>query len=247
MAHALAERGMHLALAARSAEPLAALATAVSRAGITVVPIAADVTTEEGRHRIVSEAERALGGIDVLVNNAGVESGGAFATQDPGAMRQILSTNVEAPMLLARAVLPGMLARRAGHIVNVASLAGKLGLPFASVYGASKAAILAWSRALRFELEGTGVAVSALSPGYVADTGMWAEHGHAPHWLTGESPPSAVVRGLLRLLERREEEVIVNPKPLSPLLVLHALAPAAAAAALRRTGFLDFTRSVQAR
>jgi len=245
MAHALAERGMHLALAARSEGPLRSLAAELSRAGSIVVPIAADVTTEEGRRRIVGEAEHALGGIDVLVNNAGVESGGAFATQDPSAMRQILATNAEAPMLLARAVLPGMLARRAGHIVNVASLAGKLGLPFASVYGASKAAILAWSRALRFELEGTGVVVSALSPGYVSGTGMWAEHEHAPHWLTGESPPAAVVQGLLRLLDRREEEVMVNPRPLSPLMVLHALAPRVAAAALRRAGFVEFTRSAQ--
>jgi short-subunit dehydrogenase len=245
MARALAARGAHLALAARSEGPLAALAAELAGAGRTAVPIAADVGTDEGRARLVAEATRALGRIDVLVNNAGVESGSAFATQDPAVVREILRTNVEAPMLLARAVLPDMLARREGHIVNVASLAGKLGLPYASVYGASKAAVLAWSRALRFEVEGSGVAVSALSPGYVAETGMWAEHGHAPHWLTGESPPGAVVEGLLRVLERREEEVIVNPRPLGPLLALHALAPRLAAAALRRAGFLDFTRSVQ--
>ena len=160
-------------------------------------------------------------------------------------MRQILLTNVEGPMLLARAVLPAMLARREGQVVNIASLAGKLGLPFASVYGASKAAIIAWSRALRLELEGSGVTVSVVSPGYVAETGMWAEHGRAPHWLTGESRPEAVVKGVLRALDRRDAEVIVNPRPLGPMLALHALAPGLVESGLRKAGFIDFARAVQ--
>ena len=89
------------------------------------------------------------------------------------------------------------------------------------------------------------MSVTALSPGYVAETGMWAEHRHAPHWLTGESPPQRVVDGLLRALDRREEEVVVNPQPMGPMLALHALAPGAVEALLRRSGFLAFTRSVQ--
>ena len=245
MARAFAGRGYRLALAARSEAPLASLARELTAQGTDAVPIVADVGDEADRARLVAEAERVLGRIDVLVNNAGVESGAAFATQEPAVMRQILLTNVEGPMLLTRAVLPAMLARHEGQVVNIASLAGKLGLPFASVYGASKAAIIAWSRALRLELEGSGVSVSVVSPGYVAETGMWAERGRAPHWLTGESRPDAVVKGVLRVLDRREAEVIVNPKPFGPLLALHALAPGLVEAGLRRSGFIDFARAAQ--
>ncbi|MFL5507340.1 MAG: SDR family NAD(P)-dependent oxidoreductase [Gemmatimonadales bacterium] len=245
MARAFAARGHRLALAARSEAPLVLLARELAAQGATAVPIVADVSAETDRVRLVAEAERVLGRIDVLVNNAGVESGAAFATQDPAVMRQILLTNVEGPMLLARAVLPAMLARHEGQVVNIASLAGKLGLPFASVYGASKAAIIAWSRALRLELEGSGVTVSVVSPGYVAETGMWAEHGRAPHWLTGESRPEAVVKGVLRALDRRDAEVIVNPRPFRPMLVLHALAPGLVESGLRKAGFIDFARAVQ--
>jgi short-subunit dehydrogenase len=244
IARALAAEGAHVALAARTAEPLEALARELAAAGARAVAIPTDVSTAEGRERLLERAESELGALDILVNNAGVEYGGAFHQQDPDAVRAILATNLEGPMLLTRLALARMLPRRRGHVVNVASLAGKLGLPWASVYGASKAGLIAWSRALRAELVGTGVRVSVVSPGYVSETGMFAVHGQRAHWLTGESPPAAVARGVLRALAADDFEVIVNPKPMGPLLALHALMPGVVERVLRRAGFYEYARRV---
>ncbi|MBL8056984.1 MAG: SDR family NAD(P)-dependent oxidoreductase [Anaerolineales bacterium] len=224
-ARALAERGVNLVLAARSADKLQAVAGELAGLGVRVVPLAADLTREADRARLAAEAEAALGPIDLLINNAGVEINSRFARKTAAEIDQIITTNVIAPMQLTRLVLPGMLARRRGHIVNLASLAGKLGTPFGSVYGASKAAVLAWSWALRVELEGTGVSVSTLSPGFVTETGLFAYHRTAAHPLLGVSTPADVVRGLLRAVEQAPVEVVVAARPFWLFQALNVFSP----------------------
>ena len=91
-----------------------------------------------------------------------------------------MTTNVTAPLHLARLVLPGMLAAGRGHIVNIASMAGVLGMPFASVYSATKAALVGFGASLTGELDGSGVAVSTVCPGFVRDAGMFARKGRPP-------------------------------------------------------------------
>ncbi|HRF47707.1 MAG TPA: SDR family NAD(P)-dependent oxidoreductase [Anaerolineales bacterium] len=225
MARQLAEAGVNLAISARSADKLEAVAQSLRDTGARVIVVPADVTVGTDRVRLLTQTERVLGPIDILINNAGMENNGRYQDKSPAEITQLVDLNVTAPMLLTRAALPAMLERRRGHIVNLGSLAGKLGLPWGSVYGGTKAAIIAWSQALSIELEGSGVSVSVVSPGYVSDTGMFAVHGRKAHPILGESKPEAVARAVVRVLETGAPEIVVNPTPFGPLQALHALAP----------------------
>lgn len=210
---ALAQAGVNVALAARSREKLEAVAAELRALGVRAAPIATDITRAADRERLLCEAEAALGPIDILINNAGVENAGSFLRRTPEELEQVIATNVAAPVHLTRMILPGMLERRRGHIVNMASLAGKTGTPHNATYSATKAALIAWSMALRVELEGTGVGVSVVSPGFITGAGMFASHRGEAHWLLGVSRPEAVVRGVLRALRTDAPDVIVAPFP----------------------------------
>ncbi len=242
MARRLAEAGVNLAISARSADKLEAVAQSLrdTRARVVVVP--ADVTNGADRVRLLTHTERVLGPIDILINNAGMENNGRYQDKSAAEITQLIDLNVTAPMLLTRSMLPAMLERRRGHIINLGSLAGKLGLPWGTVYGGTKAAIIAWSNALSIELADTGVSVSVISPGWVADTGMFAVHGRRAHPVLGESKPEAVARAVLRALETGAPEIVVNPIPFGPLQAVNAVAPGLIRWAMNALGVNKFLR-----
>ena len=244
IARALAAERVNLALAARSAGKLEEVARDIAALGVRCVAVPADVTSAADRDRLVDEVERALGPVDILVNNAGLEHGGRFVTRAPEEIAQVVETNVQAPMLLARRVLPGMIARGRGHVVNIASLAGKVGYPYAAVYGGTKAALIAWGNALRIELEGTGVSVTTVSPGYVKDAGMFAAHYVKPPAALGETTPDAVARAVVRALQEDPIGIDVSPRPFWAVQVLFAVAPRQTLAAFRRLGAFDYMKSM---
>ncbi len=166
LARLLARDGHALVLVARTAavlEDVAAELEARGSAGVTTV--AADLSREEGVDRVV----QALGGrpVDVLVNNAGHGGAGGFAASDEAVVLSMLRLNIEALTLLSRQLLPGMIARGRGRILNVGSLAGFLPGPWHAIYYATKAYVLSFSEALSQETAGTGVTVTALCPGPV--------------------------------------------------------------------------------
>jgi short-subunit dehydrogenase len=167
LARQLAARGTHLLLVARRRDRLDALASELSSTcGVTVDVIAADLGAPEGLDVVVrAVGERA---IDVLVNNAGAGWIGMFADAPAARQLEIVDVNCRAVVGLTRALLPGMLARGRGSVVQVASVAGFLPGPRASVYYASKAFVVSHSEALRHELQGSGVDVTLLCPGPVA-------------------------------------------------------------------------------
>jgi len=235
---------MKLALVARSRDKLEGVARSIGSRGATCVAIAGDVTNDDDRRRIIAEAERSIGPIDVLVNNAGIECGGRFVGRAPDEIVALVSTNVTAPMLLARAVLPGMVERGRGHIVNIASIAGKLGYPFAAAYGGTKAALIAWGAALRVELEGTGVSVTTVSPGYVKGAGMFDAHYRKPPRILSETTPEAVASGVLRALRADPVEVVVSGRPFWPVQALYAIAPGPVMAVFKRLGVIDYMRDM---
>lgn len=137
--------------AARAAESLGA--TASSRA----VELAVDAE--------IAAAAEAAGAVDILINNAGITGGNAKTWElDPATWRQVIEVNLNAPYVACRALLPGMIARGYGRIVNVASIAGKEGNPNAAHYSASKAGLIALTKSLGKELAGTGVLVNAITP-----------------------------------------------------------------------------------
>ena len=224
-ADALAAEGMHLVLAARDAERLEEVARGVSRRGVEVLPVPTDVRKEHDRAALVEAARNRFGRIDVLGNYAAIIEWKPFLEQDPEQIADILHTNLTAALLLARAVLPEMVARGSGHVVTMSSLEGKVGISNTATYGASKAGLLIWNAALRSELQGTGVGLTAIAPGYVTESGMWADVGARAPLLGGAVPPSRVAQAVVRALRRNPQEIYVRSQPTTPLLSLIALRP----------------------
>lgn len=167
IARECAARGARLTLVARNQDALRRVAGDLG-ANIVV----ADLTDDSVVDSLVADIERDHGPIDVLVNNAGLETSTPFAVEDDREIRAVSRVNLEVPMMLTRHALPGMLERGTGHIVLVSSLAGTAGFPGMAVYGATKAGVLNFANGLSRELKSTRINLTVLSPGPVA-TEMW--------------------------------------------------------------------------
>jgi NADP-dependent 3-hydroxy acid dehydrogenase YdfG len=143
---------------------LAAAQQTSSELGPSTVALGVDVTDRRSFIAYLEESEQQLGPIDVLINNAGIMPLGAFLEEDDVTAQRILDINVHGVINGLKTVLPGMITRRRGHVINIASQAGKYGFPGGATYCASKAAVINLSRAVRKELRGTGVELSVISP-----------------------------------------------------------------------------------
>ncbi len=168
LARVYASHGYDLALTARRGDRLHALADEVRlRYGVDSLVIPADLSLVEAPEQILAAVEANGREVDALVNNAGYGLPGSYAATRWEDQRALLQVLVTSPCELAHKVLPGMIERRFGRIVNVASLAGLApGAPGHTLYGPAKALIVRFSQALHLETQGTGVQVSALCPGF---------------------------------------------------------------------------------
>jgi short-subunit dehydrogenase len=209
--------------------------------------VACDVADAAGREALVREADAAFGGVHVLVNNAGIESTFSYHRLATEEIERVIAVNLIAPMLLTRLVLPGMLARREGHIVNIASLAGKQGPAFNEPYAASKAGLIGFTQSLRAEYRGTGVSASVVCPGFVREAGMFADARvrvrREPSRILGTTTPRAVADAVVRCIERDLPEALVNPGPTRLLMAILALAPSFGEWFARRAGVTDIFRA----
>jgi short-subunit dehydrogenase len=242
IARSLGDHGVNVALAARSGEKLGVVADRIAATGARAIAIPTDVTDPLARETLVARAESMLGPIDVLVNNASIHHAGRLDRRTPSQLDSVLSTNLVALIQLTRLVLPKMIRRGSGHIVHVSSIAGKVGIPYLAAYDASKYGVVGFNHGLQAELAGTGVRSSAVCSGFVRDDGMWARMNRRVHPAFGLSSPDRVARAVVAALRHDKVEVIVNPLPVRPVIMLWALWPGLATRVFRWLRINDFMR-----
>ena len=240
IAKALAEEGVNLSLTARSADDLERVRTEIESMGVTAIATVGDVSVAEDRVRLLERTGSELGPPDILVNNAGIDIVRHFHEAPESDFVDTLRINLEAPMLLTRAVVPGMLERDRGHVVNISSGAGKVGVPGEAAYCASKHGLVGFTNALRAEYERTNVNFSVVCPGLVSDVGMahrWEVAGIKAPRIAGSSKPEKVAAVTVSCIKRNRPEVMVNTPPVRPLIVLADIAPGITPFLLRKLGY----------
>ena len=180
---ALADAGADVAFTARRIERLDVLAADLEKSGARAFAIAADLLREDENRRVVADTEAHFGRLDILVNNAGVMLLAPVDGSDPQDWRHMLELNVLGPMVSSQAALAGMRVRGGGHIVNIASTAGRIANASASGYAASKFALVAFSESLRREVFKDRIRVTVIEPGVVATE----LREHIPHGATKQA------------------------------------------------------------
>jgi uncharacterized protein len=209
----LAGRGMHLVLAARRADRMNELAESLeTKHGTKCHIVAIDLSTSDAGLKLVDEIDKLGVDIELLINNAGVGLIGEVSTTEPVDIQRMLNLNVNTLTDLTYRVLPGMLERGHGAIINVSSVAAFQPVAFMGSYAASKSYVLHFSEALWAETRSRGVTVLALCPG-VTETEFFEVAG-APGWLKKHSSqtPAKVVRKALSALEKRRQFVVTSWK-----------------------------------
>ena len=203
-AGALAQAGAQVIGLGRDRPALTSLAEG---SGATILQV--DLECRRDLERFIDQALPDLPPIDILVNCAGAGRYGPLADHGADEIDRLLALNVRAPIALTRAVLPGMRQRRRGRVVNVASIAGRLGVPNESVSSATKGALAVFSRALAAELSGSGVGVTVVFPG-VVQTRFFERRGapYARGW-PKPLPPELVAQAIVRAIDRDRAEVVI--------------------------------------
>jgi hypothetical protein len=233
LARALVDAGAVVALVARRAAPLDALVAALPAGRAAAFPC--DVRDEDAVARTVDAVGTRLAPVDLLINNAGIGRYQSFLATDRAEAAAILETNLHGALYFLRATLPGMLARRHGHVVNVSSIAGRIGSRNHALYCASKFALAGLSESLGYELAGTGVGVTLVNPGIV-ETPFFDHDSFAAFPAAARAraiPPERVAAAIVRAVRRGTAEITV-PRHFALGTVLKTLAPGLFRRVMRR-------------
>jgi len=225
LAKSLSERGARLVLVDINQEALDSVCDEINAAGGQAHGIVADLSTREGCDAVVSGAIKANGGIDTLINLAGLMSFRAFEDEPPEHLETLIRVNLVAPMMLTREVLPHLLAEESGHIVNVGSIFGSIAFAYFASYSASKFGLRGFSEALRRELADTGVDVTFIAPRAVRtpiNTGPIMRMNEATG--TNMDDPEDVVRSIVAAIEGRRKDVYLG-WPESLFVRINAILP----------------------
>jgi short-subunit dehydrogenase len=205
IARALAQQGVQVALSARKREALEELAAELPGSGHTVLP--ADLAEPDAAEQLAAEAP----GAEILIANAGLPAAGKLEDFTSEQLKRALRVNLEAPMLMARALYPAMVEAGSGHLVFVASLSGKAASPRSSIYNATKFGLRGFALGLRGDLAPQGVGVSLVTPGFIREAGMFADAGSKPPPGMGTATPEQVGQATVRAIERNKAEVTIAP------------------------------------
>ena len=227
IARRLAAAGAHVIVSGRRGDVLVQLAGEI---GGEVAP--ADLSDPAA----VLALAQAHPNVDIFVANAGLPGSGRLETFTPEQIERALRVNLHAPILLAHALVPRMVARGSGHLVFMSSLNGKAPPPGTPIYSATKFGLRGFAGSLRADLHGTGVGVSAIFPGFIRDAGMYAESGAKLPPGVGTSAPEQVAEAVVRAVERNRGEVDVAPVPMRLGAMIAGVAPEIAGRVTRVTG-----------
>jgi short-subunit dehydrogenase len=198
------------------------------------ITIAADLTTESDRSRIVDSAMERFGRIDTLINCAGINPFGAFADQNPALIQKTLDINLIAPMMLTHAVLPHMHKQGGGHIVNIGSTFGSIGFAWFTAYSTSKFGLRGFSQALRRELDGSNIDVTYVAPRAVKTAiNSPAVYEMAEKIKMNFDEPSLVADKIMLAIEKHKRDVYIG-FPESLFVRINAIAPGIVDNALRK-------------
>lgn len=227
LARQLAGRARPLVLSARRSEQVSDLAA----------DLAAEVIPCDLEDRAaVLDLVHAAGEVDLAVLNAALPASGPLLEYEPDQIDRAIEVNLRAPLVLARLLVEGMVARGSGHIVFISSLAGKASSPGTTLYSATKFGLRGASNSLRQDLDGTGVGVSVICPGFVSDAGMFAYSGaRLPKGIKTVSPQD-VADATVRAVERNLAEVDVAPFLLRAATFVAQISPSLAARGQKAAG-----------
>ena len=237
IARAVHERGARLLISGRRADRLEGIAAGL---GTGVDVLAADLAERTA----VAELAQRAGAVDVLIANAALPASGPIDDFSAEEIDRALDVNLRAPVQLARALLPGMVARGGGHVVFVSSLSGKVASVGSSVYSATKFGLRGFASGLREDLHGSGVGVTVVYPGFVSDAGMFAEAGVSLPKGVGTRSPEQVAAAVVAGIERDKAEIDVAPLSLRAGTYLSSLAPITAARLQRRLGSAQLAHAI---
>ncbi len=218
---AFSHHGAKVVVAARRTDRLDDLVRRIERTGAHAVAATCDVTQPAQLETLRVLTEEAFGPPDVLVNSAGVRGRGDFAKQSYEDIEHHVRVNLLGVVFATRAFLPGMLARGRGHVVNVASLAGRFATPGNPIYGAAKHAVVAFSEGLHYDTEARNVFVTSVNPGFVDTEGF--PQGDLPSWAVLEM--STVTDAIVKVVREGIAPEYSIPRWLSPLQAFRVLTP----------------------
>jgi len=210
------------------------------------VALTADLSSRKEASALLGRVEEASGPIDLLVNNAGYERTAVFHEIDLTDLDKILKVNLRAPMILTHAVIPGMLERGHGHVVQMASTAGMAGAACLEPYGATKAGLIRFNESLRATYRGKPVGFSAICPGWTKGGGMFERmraRGNEPPATIGSTTAEEVAEAVTRAVTKNLPLVMSNSRPVRPMTVLTTLTPRLAGRVMELTGANKFFRT----
>jgi short-subunit dehydrogenase len=232
IACALHRKGAEVVVSARREEVLNELCAEL---GDRAHALPADLANRADLARLHSQA----GDIDILVANAGLPGSGSLDDFTPEEIDHAIDVNLRAPVQLARAFFPAMVERGHGHLAFIGSLNSKIPNPGSSVYSAGKFGLRGFALALREDLQGSGVGVTVVYPGFIRDAGMWAETGIELPKGVGTKTPDEVADAVVKGIEKNRAEIDVAPVAARAGSKVAMIAPAVFNAATRRAGSHD--------
>ncbi len=239
IAHALAREGAIVVGVSRSQESLEKIAAEINSTGGKAIAIPFDITKLAELPTLVEKINQVVGEVDIVINNAAIEKFRPFQNYTSEDIQSILTLNLHAPMELTRLLLPSMLERNIGHIVNISSGAGKKAAPFNSIYSATKAGLIAWSEAMRHELANTNIGVSVICPG-CTNAGMFlALDMPEPPSGARVAEPTEVADVVIESIQQNRKEVILDSFAVKVFYALSQLSPEWGDSMIKKAGVIE--------